>query len=60
MELDGYRTGHLCGKWHRRVKRDPGYWRQVQAESSQVGASRKTLGPGKGRRIVAVWVRLTG
>ena len=39
MELDdGYRTGHLCGKWHRRVKRDPGYWRQVRAESSQVGA----------------------
>jgi len=61
MELDdGYRTGRLCGKWHRMVKRDPGYWRQVRAESSQVGASRKTLGPGKGRRIVAVWVRLTG
>lgn len=37
-----------------------GYWRQVWTESSQVGASRKTLGSGKGRKIVTVWVGLTG
>ena len=61
MELDGCRTGCLCGKWPEGLKEViGGYWRQVQTESSQVGATRKTLASGKGRKIVTVWIGLTG